>query len=126
MGYRMVTRNDVENEGEKCPNCKFLGRTFLDISGVTWACMDCGCAFVPKRKRLEVRQEIAGRKTVILDEKISEKPKMEKVDIVNENGMPPRVGDNLKCDYPGCDFVAKLPVALAGHKRKHARSSVES
>ena len=98
MGYRMITRMDGDNAGEKCPNCKFIGRTFLSLSDDLWGCMDCGCVFVPKRKRIEIREKIADQQ--------------KGVEEVNP----------LKCDFPGCDYVAPIPVALAGHKRKHERT----
>lgn len=30
-----------------------------------------------------------------------------------------------KCDYPGCEFSTATPIALAGHKRKHAKDAEE-
>jgi len=105
---RVITRADSDNAGEKCPQCKFIGRSFLEVNDSLWSCMDCGCAFVPKKKRLKIREEISKKqKEVIVEE--------EKLSVNTEEINP------LKCDHPGCDFVAKLPVALAGHKKKHAR-----
>ncbi len=116
MDYKMDYRLMKVDDGSKCPKCSFIGRNFLIINDTLSACMDCGCVFIPKKKRLEIRQEIAERQKDIPIEPKGESPKSEIV--VNP--------DSLKCDYPGCDFTAKIPVALAGHKRKHARPSIES
>ena len=96
MSYRMITRMEKENAGEKCPNCKFIGRSFLVVGDDLWACMDCGCVFVPKRKRLEIR------------EKIAEEQK-EKKDIVEKA----QEEASLKCE---CGFVGKTEHGLKIHK----------
>ena len=96
MSYRMITRMEKENAGEKCPNCKFIGRSYLGLSDDQWACMDCGCVFVPKKKRLEIREDIA------------EKQKEEK--ILLEKAKEDAA---LKCE---CGFVGKTEHGLKIHK----------
>ena len=106
----MIIRSDVENAGEKCPQCRFIGRSFLEVSDVFWACMDCGCVFMPKRRRLVIRGEIAEEKKVIKEDIPIEAKGEEIIDKLV-----------LKCGHPGCDFETKYPGPLASHKRKHAR-----
>lgn len=99
----MITRMDKDNAGEKCPYCKFIGRNYLGINDDLWACMDCGCVFVPKKKRIEIR------------EKIAEEQK-EKKDIVEKA----KEEASLTCE---CGFVAKTEHGLKIHKLSCQKSS---
>ena len=103
MNYNLMKVED----GSKCPKCLFIGRTFLIINDVLSACMDCGCVFVLKGKRLEIRQEIQERMNRVVETKTN------------------CIADSLNCDV--CDFVGKSVWGLTVHKaKKHARDKVKS
>ena len=106
MDYRMVTRVDKDNAGEKCPQCRFIGRSFLELSEDLWGCMDCGCTFIPRKRRLKIREDILVEQKVVVEDKKD----TEEINF-------------LKCDFIGCEFIAKTKYGLIVHKRKHVRTN---
>lgn len=114
----MITRMDPENAGEKCPKCLFIGRTFCAVDNDTWACMDCGCHFMPKARRQEVKLGIRAAK----EEEASQPSAARQALPYLQANMPPEAVAPVKklpCGHPGCDFSTDYPLALSGHKRKH-------
>ena len=106
MDYKLMKVED----GSKCPKCLFIGRTFLIIDNVLTACMDCGCVFVLKSRRLGIRQEIAEKQR-------AEGDKIESnacLSLVVEE-----VIEEKRCD--ACGFVAKTEIGLKVHKAKHRK-----
>lgn len=99
------------DDGSKCPKCSFIGRSFLAVSDVFFACMDCGCVFVPKSKRVEIRREIQNKRDFAqrVVDKVRETFKEESEIEVAVNP--------LKCDK--CDFTGKTGQGLKVHKGKH-------
>jgi hypothetical protein len=47
---KIASRFDENYKSEKCPKCLMISQNFLiiDDSGALFACLRCGCAFVPK------------------------------------------------------------------------------
>jgi len=86
-------------DGSKCPKCSYIGRVFLGVSENFLVCLDCGCVFIGKGRRDELKKLVK--------------------DKASEIKVEPLVG-SFKCDE--CDFIAKTEYGLVVHKRKHARA----
>ena len=101
MDYKLTKLDD----GSKCPKCLFIGRNFLIINETLSACCDCGCVFISKGKRVEIRRGIAD----LQSELAAVKPE-EKVEIP----VTVPVIDRLKCDK--CDYVGRTEHGLRIHR----------
>ena len=62
-GYRILSRFDEGNKGEKCPRCLMVGVNFLDIGGEMLGCLVCGGVFIKRSYRvgLDVRGILEGQ-----------------------------------------------------------------
>lgn len=109
MGYELRKAMD----GSKCPKCSYIGRNFLILSDVLMGCVDCGCVFVGKGEREEIRKGIVEGQKVKKEEPISKSSTDAKEIIESFIGK-------LQCGE--CSFIAKTEYGLSVHKRKHARS----
>ena len=101
MEYSITNKRDKENTSEKCPRCLFVGRSFLILSEVLWACLDCGTTFVPKKVRTELRNMIHKKADEIKKEANSQAEELKKTETLLEESPFP-------CEICGKPFQREL------------------
>ena len=100
---RIESKHDCR--GDKCPFCLQVHVNFAVVSDDLLGCLKCGCVFIRK----SVKEDLRDRQVEILVEQLKEKevPK----DPFHDDFDP---SEKLYCE---CGFFAKNTTGLAAHKR---------